>query len=74
MKLLRDQHKGVGKMYQEIAKLIIYGDLEEEGILYQMGQIFRNFENKDANNAELIKDSYKQIKRLLETRSEEPHV
>lgn len=67
MKLLRDQHKGVGKMYQEIAKLIIYGDLEEEGILYQMGQIFRNFENKDANNAELIKDSYKQIKRLLET-------
>lgn len=53
-------------MYQEIAKLIIYGDLKEDSILHQMGLIFKKFENKDATNAELIKDCYKQIKRILE--------
>jgi len=54
-------------MYQEIAKLIIYGDLKEDSILYQMGEISRKFENKEASKAELIKDCYKQIKRILET-------
>lgn len=53
-------------MYKEIAKLIIYGDLKEDSILYQMGEIFRKFENKEASTAELIKGCYKQIKRLLE--------
>lgn len=53
-------------MYKDIAKLIIYGDLKEDSILYQMGEIFRKFENKDADNAELIKNCYKQIKRILE--------
>ncbi|MCY6354732.1 ATP-binding protein [Clostridium sp. ZS2-4] len=53
-------------MYKEIAKLIIYGDLKEDSILYQMGEIFRKFENKDVGSAEIIKDCYKQIKRILE--------
>lgn len=53
-------------MYKKIAKLIIYGDLKEDSILYQMGEIFRKFENKDADSAELIKNCYKQIKRILE--------
>lgn len=53
-------------MYKEIAKLIIYGDLKEDSILYQMGEIFRKFENKDVGSDELIKDCYKQIKRILE--------
>lgn len=53
-------------MYKDIAKLIMYGDLKEDSILYQMGEIFRKFENKDADNAALIKDCYKQIKRILE--------
>jgi len=53
-------------MYKKIAKLIIYGDLKEDSILYQMGEIFRKFENKDAISAELIRDCYKQIKRILE--------
>lgn len=53
-------------MYKEIAKLIIYGDLKEDSILYQMGEIFRKFENEDVGSAELIKDCYKQIKRILE--------
>ncbi|MBV7276184.1 ATP-binding protein [Clostridium sp. PL3] len=54
-------------MYREIAKLIIYGDLKEDSILYQMGEIFRKLENKDVTNDVIIKDCYKQIKRLLET-------
>jgi hypothetical protein len=53
-------------MYKDIGKLIIYGDLKEDSILYQMGEIFRKFENKDADKDELIKDCYKQIKRILE--------
>lgn len=53
-------------MYKEIAKLIIYGDLKEDSVLYQMGEIFRKFENEDVSRDELIKDCYKQIKRILE--------
>lgn len=53
-------------MYREIAKLIIYGDLKEDSILYQMGEIFRKFENKDVTNDVIIKECYRQIKRILE--------
>jgi predicted AAA+ superfamily ATPase len=53
-------------LYKEIAKLVIYGDLEEDSILYQTGEIFRRFENKDSANDQLIKDCYRQIKRILE--------
>lgn len=54
-------------MYQDISKLIIYGDLKEESILYQMGVIFRKFEIGVENKEELIQSCYRQIKRLLET-------
>lgn len=54
-------------MYKEIAKLVIYGDLDEGSILYQMGEIFRRFDNKTVANDVLIKDCYKQTKRILET-------
>jgi uncharacterized protein len=53
-------------VYREIAKLVIYGDLEEDSILYQMGEIFRKFENKDAAKDQIIKECYRQIKRMLE--------
>ena len=52
-------------MYKEIAKLIIYGDLSENTILYQMGEIFRKFETQEASDAELIKEIYKQVKQIL---------
>jgi hypothetical protein len=52
-------------MNKEIAKLIIYGDMEEESILYQMGEIFRNYEDGTKSSSELIKDIYTQIKKLL---------
>lgn len=52
-------------MYREIAKLIMYGDMEETCILYQMGEIFRRFEENGGSKPLLIKDIYTQLKRLL---------
>ena len=52
-------------MYQEIAKLIMYGDIEEDSILYQMGEIFRDFEAGKESKAVLTRRVYTQIKRLL---------
>jgi hypothetical protein len=57
-------------MYKEISKLIMYGDMDKDCILYQLGEIFRRFDNRKSgengsSNPELIKDIYTQIKRLL---------
>ncbi|MBE5871703.1 MAG: ATP-binding protein [Lachnospiraceae bacterium] len=52
-------------MYREISKLIMYGDMDENCILYQMGEIFRRFEKRESSDAELIKDIYTQLKHLL---------
>lgn len=52
-------------MYREIAKLIMYGDMDKNCILYQLGEIFRRFDEKKNTDAELIKDIYTQLKRLL---------
>lgn len=53
-------------MYKEIAKLILYGDLDEDSILYQMGEIFRKFETKEVSDAQLTREIYTQIKHLLD--------
>ncbi len=52
-------------MYREIAKLIMYGDMDRACILYQFGEIFRRFDEKSSSKPELIKDIYTQLKRLL---------
>ncbi len=52
-------------MYQEIANLLMYGDLKEEEILFQMGEIFARYESGTYNKTELIRDIHTQIKRLL---------
>ncbi len=52
-------------MYREIAKLIMYGDMDKDCILYQMGEIFRRFDEKTGSKSVLIKDIYTQLKRLL---------
>lgn len=52
-------------MYREIAKLIMYGDMDEECILYQIGEIFRRYEEHTSSKPALIKDIYTQLKRLL---------
>lgn len=59
-------------MYQEIAKLMMYGTLREDTILFRLGEIMRRFElrqnpDEEGNtDAELIRDIYTQIRKLLE--------
>lgn len=57
-------------MYREIAKLILYGDIKEDTILYQMGEIFRRFETKEVSDAQLTREIYTQIKHLLNLATE----
>lgn len=52
-------------MYREIAKLIMYGDMAEDCILRQFGEIFRRFNEDKYSDSELILDIYTQLKRLL---------
>ncbi len=52
-------------MYREIAKLILYGDMDKDCILFQFGEIFRRFEEKTSTKPALVKDIYTQLRRLL---------
>jgi predicted AAA+ superfamily ATPase len=52
-------------MYKEIAKLIIYGNLEEDSILMKMSDIFKAFEAGNTSDEELTQEIYSQIRRLL---------
>lgn len=52
-------------MHREIAKLIMYGDLDSSGVLYEMGEIFRDFEEGDSSPAALTKKVYTAVKHLL---------
>ncbi len=52
-------------MYREISKLIMYGNMDEDCILYQFGEIFRRFDENTSSKPALIKDIYTQLKRLL---------
>ena len=52
-------------MYHEIAKLILYKDFSENSILYRLGEIFQKYETEKSADAELVKELYTQINRLL---------
>ena len=52
-------------MYQEISKLLMYGDIDKNDILYQMGQLFARFERGDYDKMELTRDINTQVKRIL---------
>ena len=52
-------------MYQEIAQLLMYGDLKEDEILYQLGEIFARYESGNYNRMELVRDIHTQVKHLL---------
>ncbi len=52
-------------MDQEIAKLILYGDIGEDCLLVQFGEIFRALEEGSETRAELTRRVYTVIKRLL---------
>ncbi len=52
-------------MHNIIAKLIIYGNLDKDSILYNLGDIYRRFTSGEATNGELINDIYAQVRKLL---------
>lgn len=52
-------------MYQEISKLLMYGDIDKNEILNQMGQLFARFERGDYDKMELTRDINTQVKRIL---------
>ena len=43
-------------MYQEISKLLMYGDLPQDEILYKLGQLFEQFEVGEYNKTELVRE------------------
>ena len=57
-------------MYQEISQLLMYGDINENEILYQMGQLFARFEKGGYDKMELVRDINAQVKRILQVATE----
>ena len=49
-----------------ISKLLIYGDMPDNSILMQLGDIFRCFEENTQSHDKLTVRIYTQIKRILE--------
>ncbi|MQN01135.1 MAG: ATP-binding protein [Lachnospiraceae bacterium] len=52
-------------MYKEIVKFISYGNIPDDSILYKLGDIFKSFEEGTASDAQLTREIYEQIHRLL---------
>ncbi|MCR4868351.1 MAG: ATP-binding protein [Lachnospiraceae bacterium] len=52
-------------MYQQTAKLISYGNIPKDCILYRMGDIFRRLDEGKYEKAELTAEVYHEIHRLL---------
>ena len=53
-------------MYKETAKLILYSDLAADGILKELGRIWRDWEQKTAFPEDLVQRCYVQVKKLLD--------
>lgn len=53
-------------MYQEASKLVLYRDLGEDSILFQLAGIFEDFDKGEMHPADLTTRIYIQIKRLLD--------
>ena len=54
-------------MYQEISQLLMYGDLDEDSILAQMGEVFGKYETGEYNKPGLVRDINTQVKRICLT-------
>lgn len=53
-------------MFQELAKLVIYRNLEKDCILFRLGDICRDFSSNCYEKEELISRIYEEIHRLLD--------
>lgn len=52
-------------MYEKVSQLLMYGDLAEEEILYQMAELFHRYEKGSYDKMELVRDIHVQVKHLL---------
>lgn len=52
-------------MYQEVAQLLMYGDLDEDEILYRLAELFGEYESGEYNRTDLVRRINVQVKRLL---------
>lgn len=62
---MRSDRKKEFQMYREISKLIMYGNMDRDCILYRVGDIFRRFDEAADSDSALIEDIYTQVKRIL---------
>ena len=53
-------------MYRQIARLVVYRNVDPDGILFQLADIFRRFDEGSYNPEALISEIYVQIHRLLD--------
>lgn len=53
-------------MQEQIAQLLMYGDLDRDSILYQMGEIFARYEQGGADRIRMIREINTQVKRILQ--------
>lgn len=53
-------------MYRKLARLVVYRNIEKDGILFQLADICRRFDSGDYAKEELTTEIYVQIHRLLE--------
>ena len=53
-------------MYRDVARLLMYSDLGEDSILLRLSEILRDWERGGFDREELIRQIYREIKRLLE--------
>ncbi|MBR2764731.1 MAG: ATP-binding protein [Blautia sp.] len=52
-------------MNHEISELFMYGGLDQDSILFRLGEVFEEIENDDYNRSKVIRDIKYQLKRLL---------
>ena len=53
-------------MYRYLSHLILYSDRSESSILYETGELFRNYDNGIKEKAELVKDAYNIVRKILD--------
>ncbi len=53
-------------MYRDLSRLILYSDRSESSILYQTGELFKNYASEVYEKPELVKDAYNIVRKILD--------
>lgn len=59
------KRKKARNMYEQISQLLMYGDLDQDSILYRLGEIFARYEQGGWRKTDLVRDINTQVKRIL---------